>query len=372
MAIALASASSRVLSLEAPDSAAPSVSTTADCRQIDPRVDETWDRRVLDHPQHTFFHSAAWARVLCRTYGHRPFYLELRQSGQCLALLPLLEVNSRLTGRRAVCLPFSDFCGPLLFGESPPHMFEDHLAEIGRARKWRFVELRGGFPRNASLPSHPTFYGHQLQLAPGVDDLFSGFDSSVRRAIRKSERSPLAVQISDSPESVDAFLGLHARTRRRLGVPPQSRCFFEMIQKTVLEPGFGFVVQASLGSRAVAAAMFFHSGNGAVYKFGASDERFHEHRGNNLVMWEGIKEVKRRGAQHLHFGRTACDNHGLRRYKCSWSATEEPLFYARFDPVRRSWAGVKQDVGTSHEHFFRRMPLAVNRLAGTLLYPHLH
>ncbi len=372
MAIALASASSRFLGLEAPGSVAPNVLTTAECRQVDPRVGETWDRLVLDHPQHTFFHSAAWARVLCRTYGHRPFYLELRQSGQLLSLLPLLEVNSRVTGRRAVCLPFSDFCCPLLFGESLPPMIEDHLAEIGRARKWDFVEVRGEVPAKDPLSSEPTFYGHRLQLDSNLDDLFSNFAASVRRAVRKAQRSPLALSISNTPEFVEAFLRLHARTRRRHGVPQQSNHFFEMIQKVVLEPGFGFVVQASLGPTPVAAAMFFVYGNSAVYKYAASDERFQQHRGNNLVMWEGIKELKRRGARHLHFGRTSCSNDGLRRYKRSWGANEEPVYYARFDTTSRSWSRVKQDVTASHEHLFRRMPLVVNRLAGTLLYPHLH
>lgn len=371
MAIALASPGTR-FSAEGQDAAAARVFATTESRCIDPCVGETWDILALSHSRHTFFHSSAWAHVLCRSYGHRPFYLEVTQSGKRVALLPLMEVNSRFTGRRAVCLPFSDICGPLLFDESLASTLEDQLAELGRARKWDFVEVRGEVPAENPVPSEPTFYGHRLQLDPNLDDLFSNFAASVRRSVRKAQRSPLALSISNTPEFVEAFLRLHARTRRRHGVPQQSNHFFEMIQKVVLEPGFGFVVQASLGPTPVAAAMFFVYGNSAVYKYAASDERFQQHRGNNLVMWEGIKELKRRGARHLHFGRTSCSNDGLRRYKRSWGANEEPVYYARFDTTSRSWSRVKQDVTASHEHLFRRMPLVVNRLAGTLLYPHLH
>ncbi len=371
MATALAFASTR-LTAETRGAATTRVCAAAESRCIDPCVGESWDVLALSHPGHTFFHSAAWAKVLCRTYRHRPFYLEVAQSGKRVALLPLMEVNSRFTGRRAVCLPFSDLCGPLLFDESLPSILEDQLVEFGRAEKWDFIELRGGVTARDPVPSEPTFYGHRLQLGPNIDDLFSNLDASVRRAVRKAQRSPLTFSIGDTPELVKAFLRLHAKTRRRHGVPQQSNHFFEMIQKVVLEPGLGFVVQASLGPTPVAAAMFFVYGDSAIYKYGASDERFQHHRGNNLVMWEGIKEVKRRGAQHLHFGRTSCHNHGLRRYKRSWGTKEEPIYYARFDTTRRSWAKIKPDVAASHEHLFRGMPLVVNRLAGTLLYPHLH
>ncbi|MBA2524976.1 MAG: hypothetical protein H0V18_04205, partial [Pyrinomonadaceae bacterium] len=136
----------------------------AETRFIDPRSDETWDALVLKHPEHTFFHSAAWAQVLCRSYGHNPFYLQLCDRGTLLALLPLLEVNSRLTGRRAVCLPFSDYCGPLVFNESAPTPLQKRLLEMGRLRKWKYVELRGSNEMQDAQSCDPTFYVHQLDL----------------------------------------------------------------------------------------------------------------------------------------------------------------------------------------------------------------
>lgn len=372
MSTALADAIERPLGTRRPYGAGGGLPESAETRFIDPRLDETWDALVLKHPEHTFFHSAAWASVLCRSYGHRPFYLKLYERGKVLALFPLLEVSSRLTGRRAVCLPFSDYCGPLAFGDLSPRLLDDEVAETARARKWKYVELRASHERRDADSGEPTFYGHQLALTSDLDQMVSGFDASVRRALRKAERSPLTVQISSTRKSVTEFFDLHMKTRRRHGVPPQSISFFYNIHDTIFECGLGFVVQASLGARPVATAMFFHFGKGAIYKFGASDAKFHEHRGNNLVMWEGIKELARRGAEHLHFGRTSCDNHGLRRYKCAWGAKEEPINYLRLHPPSGRWTGVNGHASGFHERFFRRMPLALNRLAGTLLYPHLH
>src|SRR4051794_5773875 len=80
----------------------------------DPIARLDWDALLNDHEDATTFHTTAWARVLARTYGHEPIYLSLSCGAQRIALLPLMEVRSRFTGHRAVSLPFSDFCGPLL------------------------------------------------------------------------------------------------------------------------------------------------------------------------------------------------------------------------------------------------------------------
>src|SRR5205823_295553 len=116
-------------------------------------------------------------------------------------------------------------------------------------------------------------------------------------------------------------------TRKRHGLPPQPVSFFLNIYEEVIKAGLGFLVMAKSGSRPVAAAVFFHHGKSAVYKFGASDESFQELRGNNLVMWEAIQSLARRGFKTLHFGRTSPANAGLRRFKLAWGTTEETISY---------------------------------------------
>src|SRR6267378_7660562 len=69
-----------------------------------------WDSLVAKHSDSSFFHTAAWARVLHETYGHTQWYFCRITEGGLEALLPVMEVSSRWTGRRGVSLPFTDFC----------------------------------------------------------------------------------------------------------------------------------------------------------------------------------------------------------------------------------------------------------------------
>lgn len=77
-----------------------------------PISDPDWDRLAVSHPDASFFHSAAWAEVLSKTYGHEPLYLRCFERDKLVGLVPIMEVRSPLTGRRGVCLPFTDFAVP--------------------------------------------------------------------------------------------------------------------------------------------------------------------------------------------------------------------------------------------------------------------
>ena len=338
---------------------------------MNPLVDREWDDAISAHPDATIFHSTAWARVLADTYGHRPCYVQMSLNGSVLALIPMMEVQSALTRSRGICLPFSDYCAPLTFSGFGHELVTQKLQQIAHERCWSYFELRSHSIVPVNTPASESYYGHFLDLRIGPEALISNFSSSVKRAVRKAQRSGLNVSIQSSPDAMAQFYELHVRTRRRHGVPPQPRSFFINIQRHLLNPGFGFIVLVECQKDPIAAAIFFRLGRHAIYKFGASDERLQELRANNLAMFEGIRSLAEGGAETLHFGRTDKEIEGLRRFKLSWGATEETLEYVRFDTSSGSWKHPRDSRSTSHRRIFRALPASLNRLAGAMIYPHL-
>jgi lipid II:glycine glycyltransferase (peptidoglycan interpeptide bridge formation enzyme) len=201
--------------------------------------------------------------------------------------------------------------------------------------------------------------------------MFSRFASSVRRAIRKAERSEVNAVVIRNRQAIGEFYRLHAETRRRHGLPPQPSSFFFNIYEQIIKTGHGFTVLARLRSRTIAAAIFFHFGRNGLYKYAASDKRFQAFRANNLVMWRGIQFLVCRGAKKLHFGRTDCENSGLRRFKLSWDTEEETIDYFRVDPSGRQCLAPVRPHSGFHKRIFGTLPLMVNRLAASMIYPHL-
>ena len=339
---------------------------------IDPLSDPAWDRLAGSHPEFTFFHSSAWARVLSATYGHTPQYYSFINETKLTALLPMMEVRSLITGRRGVCLPFTDSCGPLYFGKNPPsQLVLDHLMKTSQQRNWRYFEMR---QNEGCLPgARPavTFHNHLLELKSGGEDQLHRFAGPVRRAIRKAGRNGLKARTSTDCAAILEFYGLHVQTRKRHGLPPQPVSFFQNIHEHVLKAGLGFVVMVHLKERPVAGAVFFHANNKAIYKFGASDASLNELRGNNLAMWKGIETLSELGVTTLDFGRTSLANDGLRRFKSSWAADERTIEYIKFDTNMNNWAQAQDNSSGIHTRFFRHLPNRLNRVAGALLYPHL-
>jgi Acetyltransferase (GNAT) domain len=342
-----------------------------DVKFLNPVSDPEWDRLIVSHPDCSFFHSTNWAKVLTKTYGHQPAYLRCSEGGELIALVPMMEVRSPLTGHRGVCLPFADFCSPLVFGSGGWVPIIEKLSEAARERKWKYFEVRGGKVLEGSPTPALAFYGHALDLRGGPDDLLARVKSSARRALRKAERSGLIVQVARTREAILEFYRLHVQTRRRFGLPPQPLSFFLNIHHEVIKPGLGFIVTASCGRRPVAAAVFFQFGKKAVYKFGASDQKLQPLRGNNLVMWEGIRFLAQNGAEKLHFGRTSLNNEGLRRFKLIWGAEEETIAYFKFDTIAGRWVTSRDAVSGFHTAVFGSLPSVLNRMAGAIIYPHL-
>jgi hypothetical protein len=338
---------------------------------VNPLADNSWEKTITMHPDATIFHSTAWARVLVDTYGHRPCYAQMSLNGSLQALVPIMEVKSVLTRPRGICLPFSDYCAPLLFSSFAGEPLSQKLQQIARERRWSYFEIRSHSTIPAAAAASESYYGHFLDLKIGRDALISNFSSSAQRAVRKAERSGLSVRIRSDEDAMATFYKLHVRTRRRHGVPPQPQSFFLNIQRHLIGAGHGFIVIVEGRKRPLAAAIFFKFGRHAIYKFGASDERLQELRANNLAMSEGIKNLADAGAEILHFGRTEKENEGLRRFKLAWGATEEEIRYARFEMGSGSWKDSHPAGSGFHKYVFRALPASLNRLAGAIIYPHL-
>src|ERR1039457_6058122 len=74
-----------------------------------------WSKFLERHPRASVFHSVPWLQALRRTYGYVPVAItETASGGDLQNGIVFCCVNSWLTGRRLVSLPFSDHCEPLL------------------------------------------------------------------------------------------------------------------------------------------------------------------------------------------------------------------------------------------------------------------
>ena len=82
---------------------------------IDPLQDSRWQEFIARHPRASAFHTRNWLLALRNTYGHKPLAIVERSStGNLQSAIVLCTVDSWITGRRLVSVPFADHCDPLI------------------------------------------------------------------------------------------------------------------------------------------------------------------------------------------------------------------------------------------------------------------
>ncbi len=346
--------------------------------QIQPLADPRWEGLLARHPSASVFHSRAWLEALRRTYGYESIAYTTSSPEEPLHDgLVFCRVESWLTGRRLVSLPFSDHCEPLLQRSGDLQGFLQNVREETEAKKWRYIEIRPQESLAVPIPGlhvAARYTLHRLNLRADLPTLFRGFHKdSIQRKIKRAKREGLTCQVGTSDSILDAFFQLLTITRRRHGVPPQPKIWFRNLIEC-----FGPELQisiASKGRRPVAGMLTLRHKNTLVYKYGGSDTRFNNLGSMHCLYWESIQRANDLGLETLDLGRSDLDQSGLITFKTRWGATVSNLTYLRFSRSENPthwFEGAGPDWKTrTAKNVLSHAPARVLPILGSLLYRHI-
>jgi len=338
-----------------------------------------WDDILLSTEGSTFFQSSTWAEVLSESYGFTPYYFYIIDKGKFSVLFPLMEVESLFRGRRAISLPFTDYCEPII--DKSDSFFEIfyEIIKFGKRKGWKCIEFRGGQSLFKSLhpmfnpnknPGSENYIIHNINLRLGEDVLFKKLRESNRRNIKKAQEFGVKIEFSNNWESLENFCYLNSITRKRHGIPPQPKNFFKIFYEKILQKGNGIIALALYNGKPVSAYIFCLFGKDAIYKYGASDLTYQHLRANNLLMWESIRWLYNMGYERLSLGRTEHDNHGLRQFKNGWGGEESLISYSFYDLKKEKFINKNREISRSSKWIFNKLPIPILNFLGSILYRH--
>ena len=170
---------------------------------VSPLSRPDWNRQIQSLKGSTIFHTANWAHVLVDSYGYQPLYFSTFTNHRLNGCIPLIKIDSFLTGQRCVSLPFADECRPL--GD------EANVSVIWNAiirHEWarlEYIELRGDMPFCDSAYRNSHYKTHILKLNIPESELLRRFRDSTRRNISKSEKQNVKILFSRSLRSLKEF-----------------------------------------------------------------------------------------------------------------------------------------------------------------------
>lgn len=308
-------------------------SASAIVHRFDPLTDSRWETFLQRHPRASLFHSSSWLRALNLTYGYAVNGYTTSSPGTELGnAIVACRVESWLTGRRLVSLPFSDHCEPLI---DRPEDFASIIAcleQETRDENWRYVEVRSFNPIAipCSLCLTTTQYSfHEIDLQATIQEIFTGLHKdSIQRKIRRAEREKLGYEEGSSDKLLAEFYDLLTTTRRRHLVPPQSLEWFENL-RTCFKDAFKIRI-ARKDKQPLAAMLTLRYKDTMVYKYGGSDSAYNNLGPMHLLYWKAIQDGKSSGLRYFDLGRTDAGQEGLITFKNRWGAKQLSLKYTRF------------------------------------------
>ena len=345
--------------------------------EVDPLQDPRWGAFIEKHPRSSVFHTISWLNALHRTYGYKPIVFTTSPPGADLQNgIVFCRVESWVTGRRLVSLPFSDHCEPLVDSAEEMESILCYLQAFRRSGNWKYIEIR---PLSSSLcrtsaqevfqPS-TQYYLHTIDLRPQEDELFQRFhESSVQRRIRRAERAGVAYDSGRSSVLLAKFYQMMLLTRRRFRIMPQPGKWFRNLVECMGDALNIWV--ASHDNVPVSGMITLHFKDTLVFKYGCSDSAYNRFGSTPFLFWRVIQQAKSDGVQAFDLGRSGLHDQGLIVFKDHWASTRSLLTYLRFPAPAGSPLIDETREPKLAKRFFSLLPKSVQKAAGEILYRHI-
>ncbi|MEN6321049.1 MAG: GNAT family N-acetyltransferase [Syntrophaceae bacterium] len=348
---------------------------------IDPIKDLRWDKFVENHPFGWIAHLSGWKKLLENSFPHiKGHYLALVDisNNEIRAALPLFEVRSWLTGNRMVSIPYATLCDPLINTNNDMEILLEDVLNLGKKLKTSYIEIRtlhsSSLIQDRRLVCHQFYKHHYLKLDKNPEVLKKSFHrTNVKQRIQRALDCDISIKIADSESDLIKFFKLHAKTRRKLSLPPQPYIFFKLLWEMFIPLNQMILLLAEHKNLAIAGLILFKFKDRVSAEFLATDEEYLNISPNHLLFWEAIKSAYNDGFKIFDFGRTSPHNESLMSFKNRWGTqvTNLPQFFYPHDVLKKVTERETSKGYKLIQKLCKNSPESLYQLIGRFCYRHL-
>ena len=286
-----------------------------------------WDAFVHARPDATFFHLAAWRRVIEAAFSHRTHYVAAEQDGAIVGVLPLAQVKTRLFGNTLISSPFCVYGGPLAATAEAACALAGHAASLraklgATACEFRYLNA----PVDEALPegwrARDALYVTFRRAVTANDDAnLKAIPRKQRAVVRKGIERGL---VATTDRNVDGLHAIYAESVRNLGTPVFARRYFRILDET-----FGDamdVLTVTDSGLPTASVLNFYWRDEVIPYYGGGTREARTSFSNDFMYWEVMRRAAARGCRLFDFGRSKLGT-GAYSFKKNWGFEPQPLEY---------------------------------------------
>jgi FemAB-related protein (PEP-CTERM system-associated) len=295
-------------------------------RALDAASAPAWDAFVRATESATFFHRAAWERVIREVFGHTTHYAFAEQDGAIVGVLPLARMRTFLFGDVLASTPFCVYGGTAAVTPEAASALEAYALDLQAKLGVPVLEFRRiGAEDPGWTARPPLYYTFRKEIVlTGNDeaDMARNIPRKQRAEVRKGFKRGLT---SVSNSDTDTLHRVYAESVRNLGSPVFPRRYFRALAEAF--PDEHDVTTVLHEGRPVASVLSFHFRGEVLPYYGGGTAAARHLSANEVMYWEVMRRAgNERGAVRFDFGRSKVGT-GAFDYKKNWGFTPEQLHY---------------------------------------------
>lgn len=322
-----------------------------------------WDEYVDRFSDASVYFHRGWALLARDVFGHRPFFLEARDTtGTLVGVLPLVQQRS-LLGNFATSIPFFNYGGVLSDSEVVRTCLMERARVLGGKRGCSYVELRDVDARSAGWRTRTDKVTMVLQLPPDTATLGKQLGSKLRSQVKRSDRESPSVRVG-AGELLDDFYRVFAENMRDLGTPVYPKVFFQHIVERF--PAHVAIVVVDCKNVPAAAAFLILDRGRAEIPWAACRAEAKPLGFNMKLYWEVLSHVIERGCKSFDFGRSTV-NAGTYNFKKQWGAQPVQLYWHRWERNPSGEGPSESKLIRFASSVWQRLPLPVANAIGPMI-----
>ncbi len=327
---------------------------------------------LLHNQNATIYHHPAWLKALTKTFHHKAFYILLESANNEIeGLFPFIMVNSFVTGKRIISLPFSTYCDPLFNKKILPEAIDIIQASYPKFIKFDIRTLCNYTQTLEKFSTSAEYVTHILPLEETYEKTYASFSyKNIKSRIRKAEKYGLDIRWADRLDDLKIFYGLEVSLRKRLSLPPLPFAFYKNVWYELSQAKLISLPLVIKDDRVIAAGFILNFKDTYYLEYTASNQKFLKFAPNHKLISEVIKKANLESACKVDFGRSSTENESLITFKEQWNAKRFPI-YRYFTPKRQTTHKMQSYPKKYLMMLNSILPQKILEFEGKMIYPHL-
>lgn len=323
-----------------------------------------WDAFVYACPQASFFHRAAWQRIIETVFRHPTYYLYAERDGLIEGVLPLAQVKSLLFGNGLVSLPFAVYGGVAAASAEAADRLEQEAQAIARELGVQHLELRNTAVRHQDWPAQDLYVTFRKEILAEEEDNMLAIPRKQRAMVRKGIKNGL---VGELDAGVDRFFALYADNVHRHGTPALSKRYFQTL-RDVFGDDCEVLTVVGPDGRPLSSVLSFYFRDEILPYYAGDDVAARDLAANDFKYWELMRRACARGLKVFDYGRSKVGT-GPYAFKKNWGFEPQPLHY-EYCLYKREGVPQNNPANAKYRLFieaWRRMPIGLANWLG----PHI-